>query len=179
MKPKLLLFCVLIVLVCSLVPALVVSSSSVGERKDFYIKARQYAYEPGKIIVNKGDEVHIKLASMDVIHGFFLEGHDIDAQIEPGVQGFKLRHPSQGREFTDVNEIVFTANRPGKFRFRCSHTCGTMHPFMQGEMIVNPNYPFLAGTGGAVGILISTVIAMLVLGRKDKSMVAAKELQHE
>ena len=114
-----------------------------------------------------------------MIHGFFLEGHDIDAQIEPGVQGFKLRHPSEGREFADVNEIVFTADHPGKFRYRCSHTCGTMHPFMQGEMIVNPNYPFLAGTGGAVGMLISAVIAMFALGKKDKSTVAAKELQHE
>ncbi len=178
MKPKLILICVLIVLVCAIIPLLVASSSG-GETKEFYIKARQYAYEPPRITVNKGDKVHIKLASLDVIHGFFLEGHDIDAQIEPGVQGFKLRHPSQGREFADVNEIVFTADRPGKFRFRCSHTCGTMHPFMQGEMIVNPNYPFLAGTGGAVGMLISAVIAMFALGRKDKSMVAEKELQHE
>ena len=179
MKFKLVLICLLIVLVCSLAPPLVVSSSSVGERKDFYIKARQYAYEPGKITVNKGDEVHIKLASMDVIHGFFLEGHDIDAQIEPGVQKFKLRHPSQGREFADVNEIVFTADRPGKFRFRCSHTCGTMHPFMQGEMVVNPNYLFLTGAGGAVGIFIAAVIAMLVLGRENKSVIVEKELQHE
>ena len=178
MKFKLILISVLIVLVCTIIPLLVANSSG-GETKEFYIKARQYAYEPGKITVNKGDEVHIKLASLDVIHGFFLEGHDIDAQIEPGVQGFKLRHPSQGREFADVNEIVFTADRPGKFRFRCSHTCGTMHPFMQGEMIVNPNYPFLAGAGGAVGILISAVIAMFALGSKDKSQVAAKELQHE
>ena len=155
---------------------LVAGSSSEGEKKEFYIKARQYAYEPGKIIVNKGDEVHIKLASLDVIHGFFLEGHDIDAKIEPGVQTFKFRHPSQGREFTDVNEIVFTADSPGKFRFRCSHTCGTMHPFMQGELIVNPNYPFLAGVGGVAGILISAVTAMFVLGRKEESTVAEEEL---
>ena len=175
MKPRLLLFCILIVPVCAIIPLLVTSSSG-GETKEFYIKARQYAYEPEKITVNKGDEVHIKLASLDVIHGFFLEGHDIDAQIEPGVQGFKLRHPSQGREFTDVDEIVFTADHPGKFRFRCSHTCGTMHPFMLGEMIVNPNYPFLAGSGGAIGILISAIITMFALGRKDKSAVVVKGL---
>ncbi len=178
MKFKLLLIYVLIVLLCALIPTLAASSSG-GKTKEFYIKARQYAYEPAKITVNKGDKVHIKLASLDVIHGFFLEGHDIDALIEPGVQKFKLRHPSQGREFTDVDEIVFTADYPGKFRFRCSHTCGTMHPFMLGEMIVNPNYPFLAGSGGAVGMLISAIIAMFVSGREDKSAVTAKELQHE
>ncbi len=176
MKFKLLLFCIVIVLVCTLIPPLVASSSSIEETKEFYIKARQYAYEPPKITVNKGDEVHIKLASLDVIHGFFLEGYDIDAQIEPGIQKFKLRHPSQGREFVDVNEIVFLADHTGKFRFRCSHTCGTMHPFMQGEMIVKPNYPFLAGAGGAVGILISTVIAIFFGSKEDKSNEVAKEL---
>ncbi len=179
MKARFLIISILIVFVCALIPPLIVGSSPGGAKKEFFIKARQYAYDPPKITVNKGDEVHIKLASMDVIHGFFLEGHDIDAQIEPGVRKFKLRHPSQTREFSEVDEIVFTADSPGKFRFRCSHTCGTMHPFMQGEMIVNPNYPFLAGTGGAVGILISAVIALFALGRKDKLAVAAKELQHE
>jgi cytochrome c oxidase subunit 2 len=175
MKFKLIFICVLIVLLCALIPALVASSSG-GEIKEFYIKARQYAYEPAKITVNKGDEVRIKLASLDVVHGFFLEGHDIDAQIEPGVQKFKLRRPSKGREFTDVNEIVFTANHPGKFRFRCSHTCGTMHPFMQGEMIVSPNYLFIAGAGGTVGIFLSAMITMFVLGRKDESVMVAKVL---
>jgi len=179
MKFKLVLICVSTVLVCALIPPLLAKSFVGGEKKEFYIKARQYAYEPAKITINKGDEVHIKLASLDVVHGFFLEGYDIDAQIEPGVNKFKFRHPSQGREFTDANEIVFTAEHTGKFRYRCSHTCGTMHPFMQGEMIVNPNYPFLAGTGGAVGVFISTVIVMFTLGRRDGSSVAAKESQHE
>ncbi len=176
MKPWLLFLSVLIVLGCALIPPLVVGSSSGGAKKEFYIKARQYAYEPPRITVSKGDEVHIRLASLDVIHGFFLEGHDIDALIEPGVRKFKLRHPSEGNEFADVNELVFTADNAGKFRYRCSHTCGTLHPFMLGEMIVNPNYPFLAGTGGAVGILISAIIAMFVSGRKNKSAVVAKAL---
>ncbi|MBW8015740.1 MAG: hypothetical protein FVQ82_06100 [Planctomycetes bacterium] len=178
MKLKLTVSCILIVLICAIIPPSFAGLSSSGEKKEFYITARQYAYEPGKISVNKGDEVHIKLASLDVIHGFFLEGYDIDAQIEPGVQKIKMRHPSQGREFTEVDEIVFTADRPGKFRFRCSHTCGTMHPFMQGEMLVNPNYPFLAGSGGTVGVFISALLTMFVLAKKDTSAAAEKELQH-
>jgi heme/copper-type cytochrome/quinol oxidase subunit 2 len=177
MKARLVILGVVIVLVCALIPPLVVSSSSGGEKKEFFIKARQYAYDPPKITVNKGDEVHIRLASLDVVHGFFLEGHDIDALIEPGVRKFKLRHPSKGKEFADVDELVFTAERPGKFRYRCSHTCGTLHPFMQGELIVRPNYPFLAASGGTVGILISTLLVIFLAGEKHKDAMSEGEVQ--
>ncbi|MCH8120560.1 MAG: hypothetical protein IIC00_12625 [Planctomycetes bacterium] len=179
MTAKLVILGVMIVIVCALIPPLVASSSSSGggEKREFFIKARQYAYDPPRIIVNKGDELHIRLASLDVVHGFFLEGHDIDALIEPGVRGFKLRHPSEGKEFTDVNEVVFTVEHTGKFRYRCSHTCGTLHPFMQGELIVRPNYPFLAASGGTVGILISTLLVIFLAGKKDKDAMPGGDVQ--
>jgi plastocyanin len=161
-KPKLVVIAVGIVLVCALIPPLAASSRSGGRRRDFHIRARQYAYDPPVITVDKGDEIHIRLSSLDVTHGFFLEGHDIDCLIEPGKTGFKMRHPSKEKEFSPVEEIVFTASRPGKYRYRCSHTCGTLHPFMQGEMIVRPNYPFLAAVGGAVGVLIATFVVLFL-----------------
>lgn len=167
-----------IVIVCALIPVLVASTLSGKGRKDFDIKARQYAYNPPRITVNKGDEVHIRLASLDVVHGFFLEGHDIDAVIEPGKSTFKMRHPSQGREFIEVEEIVFTAGPPGKYRFRCSHTCGTLHPFMLGEFIVRPNYPFIASVGGAGGIVIS-VFVMLALSSKNNRQPQHKEAPND
>ncbi len=151
------------VVVCAAIPIIVGASSTTGgEVREFNIKARQYAYDPHRIIVNKGDEVHIRLVSLDVVHGFFLEGYDIDALIEPGIPveekekwpKFKMRRPSQGEEYSLVKEIVFKADRAGKFRYRCSHTCGTMHPFMQGELIVGPNYPFLGGMGAVVGLIV-------------------------
>ena len=167
MKLKLVFLVVFITGICAAIPVFLFSSGSGGARKDFNIKARRYAYEPPRIIVQKGDEVHIKLSSLDVIHGFFLEGHDIDSLIEPGKVDFKIRHPSKGDEFTTVEEIVFTADSPGKYRYRCSHTCGTMHPFMQGELIVEPNYPFLAGMGGGVGIFLSAFVTMFLSNKKQ------------
>lgn len=165
-----------VVLISAAIPPLVASvSSTEAQEREFHIKARQYAYDPAKIIVNKGDKIRIRLASLDVVHGFFLEGHDIDAQVEPGIRQFKMRHPSEGRGFVDVNEIVFTAQNPGKFRYRCSHTCGNMHPFMQGELIVRPNYPFLAGLGGAAGVLISTFLMMFVAARQRAQAAPAEE----
>jgi heme/copper-type cytochrome/quinol oxidase subunit 2 len=35
--------------------------------------------------------------------------------------------------------LTFVADRPGAFRFRCSVTCGPLHPFMIGRLIVGAN----------------------------------------
>lgn len=170
MKLKFIILVLGIIAVCALIPAVIASSMAGAKagRRDFDIKARQYSFDPPRIIVNKGDEIHIRLASLDVIHGFFLEGHDISALIEPGKTGFKLRHPSKDEDYAHAEEIVFTANRAGKFRYRCSHTCGAMHPFMQGEMIVRPNYPFLAGVGGAGGLFIAMFAVLFIMAKSSK-----------
>ena len=156
MNIKIIILALLIVIVSAAIPLLFVSATDTESQvREFHIRARQYAYDPPVITVNKGDEIHIRLSSLDVVHGFFLEGYDIDAEIEPGKKGFLMRHPSEGDEFFPVEEIVFTAERTGKFRYRCSHTCGTLHPFMLGEFIVRPNYPYLAAMGATVGIFIA------------------------
>lgn len=103
------------------------------------IEAHKYGYTPSVIKVNKGDRVVVRFKARDVTHGFFLEGYDIDAKARPEMPAFWLRRPSRGNEFETVDEISFVAEREGKFRYRCSQTCGYMHPFMQGELIVEPN----------------------------------------
>ncbi len=155
-----------IVVACGAVPA-VWSRATVepgGAKREFLIKARQYAYDPPTFTVNRGDEVHIRLKSLDVIHGFYLEGYDLDAVIEPGKSGFKLRRPSEEKEYTPAEEIVFTADKPGKYRYRCSQTCGFLHPFMQGEMIVRPNTLFPAAVGVVVGILLAGLVLAMFPG---------------
>lgn len=129
------------------------------------VTARQYAYEPPRIHVNQGDTIRLRLISKDVIHGFFLEGHDLDGEIRPQQRKFIVRHPQSGRAEEEVEEIAFVAKRRGKFRYRCSHTCGTLHPFMNGELIVDPNTPLHAGIGGTVGLFLG---AMLALGRRSR-----------
>jgi heme/copper-type cytochrome/quinol oxidase subunit 2 len=161
---KTIVLAALIVVTCSLVLPLLARPTGDGERRTFDIKARQYAFDPPRICVDQGDEVHIRLASLDVVHGFFLEGYDVDALIEPGKAKFKMRHPSKGEDYKEVKEIVFRATRRGKFRYRCSHTCGTLHPFMQGELIVRPNYLFLAAVGGTAGIVLATFVVLCLTG---------------
>ena len=160
-----------VIIAISVIAGLAVASSVVGDSKqvDLTISARKYAFEPSVIKVNKGDRISINLITKDVTHGFYMEGYDIDAKVQPGDSSeysqLLLRHPSKKDDFQQVDRIEFTADKTGKFRYRCSVTCGYMHPFMLGEMVVVPNYPFWGGLGLAVGVSIST---MTLFGFKAK-----------
>ena len=83
----------------------------------------QYEFAPGRVRVNAGDTVVLTLEADDVVHGFYLDGYGIQQRVEPGIS----------------QQVTFTADRRGKFRYRCSVSCGPMHPFMIGELIVGPN----------------------------------------
>lgn len=121
------------------------------------VTARRYAFDPPVIRVNRGDRLTLKLHSNDVTHGFFMEGYDIDARIVPENPTFLLRHPSEGDAYTPVDQIKFVAHREGKFHYRCSITCGSMHPFMQGELVVGPNRAYPASIGLSIGLVLATL----------------------
>ena len=121
------------------------------------ITAHKYAYDPPVLRVNRGDRLRIRLVARDVTHGFYLEGYDLDAKVRPDNPTFWLRHPSEGEAYEEVKEISFVADHTGKFRYRCSITCGYMHPFMQGELIVRPNYLYST----SLGLLLALAAGML------------------
>lgn len=138
-------------------------------RHDILIKAKQYSYDPSEIKVNYNDTLHIKLVSLDVVHGFYVEDYDIDAEISPNIKNFKVRHPSAGYNWKDTSEIVIVADKRGKFRYRCSHTCGNMHPFMQGVIIVKPNITLHIGIGIILGFMAGMLLMFyLQIFRTDK-----------
>lgn len=133
-------------------------AGSPPQERKITVHARKYAYEPDVIHVNRGDTVRLRLVSEDVVHGFFLEGYDLDAVIVPMRSTVEVRRPSQPNKSEKLEEIVFTANSEGKFRYRCSQTCGFMHPFMLGEMIVGPNRLVFVSLGLAVGMLLAGLL---------------------
>ncbi len=116
-------------------------SGGAAER-EIHITARQFAYDPPIINVNRGDRVTITLKSQDVLHGFYLDGYDIDEEVRPG----------------EDTRFSFVANKPGRFSYRCSHTCGVFHPFMIGNLIVSPNYLFPSSIGLCFGLGLATFI---------------------
>lgn len=112
-----------------------------GETRVVELNAAAYEFASGRVRVNTGDTVIIELSSSDVVHGLYLDGYGIKQRVTPGV--------------TERIEVV--ADRPGKFRYRCSVSCGPIHPFMIGELVVGPNLPFWRTTG----VMLTAVAAML------------------
>ncbi|MBW1774770.1 MAG: 4Fe-4S binding protein [Deltaproteobacteria bacterium] len=111
------------------------------------LTASKYGYAPSRIVVNKGDTIILKPTSRDVTHGFLLDGYPIEFVIkQQGINYLKYTwEDDDGSLKTDwdkVSEIEFTVEKSGKFTFRCTQTCGNLHPFMTGELIVRPNTPY-------------------------------------
>jgi heme/copper-type cytochrome/quinol oxidase subunit 2 len=106
------------------------------------ITASQFAFDPPVVRVNRGDRVVLTVQATDVVHGLHLDGYDLDVRVAPGTS----RH------------VEFVADRAGKFRYRCSVSCGNLHPFMIGELIVAPNDLFWR----AIGLMLITAGTTLV-----------------
>jgi heme/copper-type cytochrome/quinol oxidase subunit 2 len=123
------------------------------------VKAAQYAFDPPVIRVRRGDTLKLRFAAADVVHGFYLEGHDVDVTIPPLSRQVTVK---RGGATQIAEEVVVTAGRSGKFRYRCSKTCGAMHPFMVGELIVGPNRLFGGAAGAAAGLLFGGFVSVLV-----------------
>lgn len=124
------------------------------------LKAQKYGYLPSKIVVNKGDTIVFKPTSLDVTHGFYLDGHDLEFIIKPqGITYLKYAwEDDDGKANTDwdqVREVEFLAEKTGKFVFRCTQTCGNLHPFMSGELVVRPNTPYHLAISLSVWIFTS------------------------
>ena len=108
--------------------------TTVPQERIFRIEARQFAYSPAELNVNRGDSVTLQLASTDVVHGLYIDGYGIDVEADPG----------------QMTSITFTADKPGSFRFRCNVTCGAMHPFMIGKLTVGRNEWLYRSVGLAI-----------------------------
>ena len=91
--------------------------------RTFRILANRFEYSPAILSVNPGDQVTIELVATDVVHGLSIDGYDLETSADPG----------------QTRRLSFVADRQGSFRFRCTVTCGNMHPFMIGKLQVGQN----------------------------------------
>lgn len=106
------------------------------------LTVRKFAFTPPRLAVEAGDRITFKIRSLDITHGFSIEGTGVNTTILPG------------RE----TRVTVVAEKPGKIRYRCTVVCGPLHPYMVGEVIVRPNLWPLWGGGLAllVGFLASS-----------------------
>jgi heme/copper-type cytochrome/quinol oxidase subunit 2 len=91
--------------------------------RTFQIEASQFTYSPAVLSVNPGDRVTIELLATDVVHGLSIDGYKLEITSDPG----------------QTARLTFVADRQGSFRFRCTVTCGNLHPFMIGKLQVGQN----------------------------------------
>ena len=109
-------------------------SFSPPQERIFHVEANSFNYSPSIIHVNPGDKVTIELMSRDVVHGIYIDAYDLELHADPG----------------QTARLSFVADRSGSFRFRCSITCGALHPFMIGQLKVGVNWLFWKALGGAI-----------------------------
>ena len=91
-----------------------------GQVKEFKMTAKQFAFEPSTIEVNKGDRVRLIVTSIDVPHGIAIPEYGINERLDPG----------------QPKTIEFTAEKEGTFTTFCSVFCGSGHSNMKGKIIV-------------------------------------------
>jgi len=107
------------------------------------IVAKRFEYIPHRVDVRKGERVTLRLESLDVTHGLYLDGYGIKIKARPGL----------------IGKATFVADKTGRFSFRCSETCGEFHPYMIGHFDVSPNSRFGIFTG-AVGVLFVVLLGI-------------------
>jgi cytochrome c oxidase subunit 2 len=126
------------------------------------IIAKRFEYTPNRISVQKGELVTIRMESLDVTHGLYLDGYGINIKARPGL----------------IGKATFVADKPGRFSFRCSETCGEFHPYMIGFFDVSPNNRFNLFVW-VIGITFMIMLGFVLLkGKQEKGVetnVAAEQ----
>jgi polyferredoxin len=164
-RRKALIFIILLLLPAVALPLLIKPSTGVQTRV-VKLKAAKYGYTPAKIVVNQGDRIVIQPTSLDVTHGFYLDGYPVEFTIKQQGLAFQKytwedEDGSLQTDWDKVSQIEFVADRKGKFIFRCTRICGNLHPFMTGELIVRPNTFYYLSVSLSVWIVVSLLLWFL------------------
>jgi cytochrome c oxidase subunit 2 len=91
-------------------------------RYEAAIVAQTWAFIPREIRVPAGAEVTFNVTSIDILHGFNIEGTRLNLMLIPG----------------QVSRNSYTFDRPGEYLIICHEYCGLGHHTMAGKVIVEP-----------------------------------------
>lgn len=128
-----------VLLLAAIILLLPMPSSASPADRTIRILAGSFQYAPAVIRVEPGDRVTLELVSTDVVHGLYVDGYDLRVSADPG----------------QTARLSFVADHTGTFRIRCSVTCGPMHPFMIGKLVVGTNG--LAWRAAGLAILAAAI----------------------
>ena len=84
------------------------------------VVAQAWNFNPAEIVLPAGAVTTFYLTSRDVLHGFQVEGTDINVELIPG----------------EISTLSYTFNEPGVYRTTCNEYCGFGHQNMMGVVRV-------------------------------------------
>lgn len=87
--------------------------------------ARQFQFDPDKIVVPENARIDFYVTSADVIHGFELPGTDVNVEVLPGY----------------VAHVFATFHKPHEYLVVCDQYCGIGHQNMIGKFEVVSHLP--------------------------------------
>lgn len=90
-------------------------------RYEVHTVARMWMFDPPEITLPPGAEVDFYLSSADVVHGFHVEGTNINLMAVPGA----------------VTYARLKFDREGTYCVLCHEYCGTAHHLMAGTIVVS------------------------------------------
>ena len=108
----------LIALLLFMSPA--IAQNNTSQPVEIHIKARRFEFEPGKIIVKKGQRTRLLVTAEDVDHGLAIEEFGINLKVSA----------------RETKSIEFTPDKLGHFTIQCTVYCGEDHDNMTGELVV-------------------------------------------
>lgn len=84
--------------------------------------ARTWSFTPAEVRVPEGSTVDFRVVSPDVVHGFRINGTNVNAMVLPG----------------EVTRVEHTFDEPGEYLLVCHEYCGIAHQAMFGRVVVEP-----------------------------------------
>lgn len=91
-------------------------------RYEAHVVSKMFSFQPSPLKVPRGAVVDFYLTSQDVVHGFYIDGTDVNLMAIPNT----------------VNYAQARFDRPGKYQVICHEFCGAGHHDMVGVVEVTP-----------------------------------------
>src|SRR3954466_104372 len=91
-------------------------------RYEAHVVSKMFSFKPSPLKVPKGAVVDLYLTSQDVVHGFYIDGTDVNLTAIPNAVTYAQAH----------------FDKPGKYQVICHEFCGAGHQEMIGAIVVTP-----------------------------------------
>ena len=91
-------------------------------RYEAHVVSKMWSFKPSPVKVPKGSVVDFYLTSTDIVHGFYIDGTDVNLTAIPNAVTY-----AQAR-----------FDKPGKYQVLCHEFCGSGHHDMFGIIEVTP-----------------------------------------